>query len=202
MAKIHPLSILPSSCSSSSSDYMTLESEVFTIWMKSLVFNGNGCTVYDSNGQIVYRIDNYNHKCGNEVYLMDLRGKVLLTIRRKKHRIFGCWEGYKCNGSNEEKPWFKVRKPWRILKGDSPCEVSLGWDKDQPISYRIEGLDGRSACKIVDQNGGLVAEVKQKHSTSGVVLGDDVLSLVVEPNIDHSLIMGLMVVHGLINQCM
>jgi hypothetical protein len=35
-----------------------------------------------------------------------------------------------------------------------------------------------------------------------VSLGEDVLTLVVEPNVDHSLIMGLLVVHGLINHSM
>lgn len=42
-------------------------------------------------------------------------------------------------------------------------------------------------------------QVKRKQTSSGVALGDDVFSLVVEPNIDHSLIMGLVIVHGLMN---
>lgn len=51
--------------------------------MKSLVLHGKGCTVFDSNGGIVYRVDNYDRKFSNEVYLMDFRGKVLYTILRK-----------------------------------------------------------------------------------------------------------------------
>ncbi|XP_077230750.1 protein LURP-one-related 11-like [Tasmannia lanceolata] len=201
MAKIHPQAFLSSASSSSFSNYIAPTKEIFTIWMKSLISNSKGCTVFDSNGKIIYRIDNYEQKYSDEVYLMDLRGDVLFTILRKKLRLFGRWEGYKSNGSKmeQEKPWFKVRKPCRILKGDPPCQVTVGWNKDRPDCYRIEGLAGKSACKIVDKAGRLVAEVKQKHSSSGVVLGDDVLSLVVEPNTDHSLIMGLVVVHGLIN---
>ncbi|XP_077240892.1 protein LURP-one-related 11-like [Tasmannia lanceolata] len=180
---------------------MTTTREIFTIWMKSLICNSNGCTVYDSSGQIIYRIDNYESKCSDEVFLMDLRGRVLFTIIRKKLGVFGHWEGYKSNGSKQEqeKPWFRVRKPCRILKGNSPCKVTVAWDKNHTDYYRIEGFAGKSACKIVDHAGRLVAEVKQKHSTSGVVLGNDVLSLVVEPNTDHSLITGLVVVYGLIN---
>jgi len=57
--------------------------EVFTIWMKSLVLNGSGCTVYDSAGSIVYRVDNYGARRAADVCLMDLAGNVVLQILRK-----------------------------------------------------------------------------------------------------------------------
>lgn len=43
------------------------------------------------------------------------------------------------------------------------------------------------------------SQVKKKQSASGEVLGDDVLKMVVEPFIDHCLIMGFFVVYSLIN---
>lgn len=61
--------------------------KVFTLWMKSLVLNGRGCTVYDSTGGIVYRVDNYGSSCSDNVYLMDLRGKIVLNILKK---VFIC----------------------------------------------------------------------------------------------------------------
>ncbi|KAL5995794.1 hypothetical protein ACLOJK_025864 [Asimina triloba] len=206
MAKIYPQALLSKSLSpsSSSSEFMNSERETFTIWMKSLVFNSNGCTVFDSNGDIVYRIDNYNNKCSSEVYLMDLRGRVLFTICRKKLRVFGRWEGYKCNDSmvEEKKPWFQVKKPCRILRRDMPCDVTVSQQQGPSSHYKIVGKAGDLACQIVDQAGRLVAQMTRKQSALGVVLGDDVLSLVVEPNTDNSLIMGLLVVHGLINRRM
>lgn len=78
MAKVHPQAPL-----ASSSYFTASKQETFTIWMKSLVLDGNGCTVFDSKGEIVYRVDNYNSKCRDEVYLMDFKGKVLYTILRK-----------------------------------------------------------------------------------------------------------------------
>lgn len=79
--KVHPQAPL-----SASSCYTSSRQETFTIWMKSLVLNGNGCTVFDSRGEIVYRVDNYNSKCRDEVYLMDFKGKVVFTILRKVKR--------------------------------------------------------------------------------------------------------------------
>ena len=81
MAKVHPKALY-----SSSYCHFTSRQETFTIWMKSLVLDGKGCTVYDSDGQIVYRVDNYNHKRGEDVHLMDLKGNTLFTILRKVNK--------------------------------------------------------------------------------------------------------------------
>ncbi|KAA8520808.1 hypothetical protein F0562_011481 [Nyssa sinensis] len=172
--------------------------------MKSLVFHGNGCTVYNSDGEIVYRIDNYDRKCSNEVFLMDLTGKVLCTLLRKKLGAFWHWEGYKYNDPKvkNEKPWFQVRKNCKFLKRNSECQVTMGCYEARTSCYRIEGNALKLALKIVNSEGGVVAEVKQKQSSSGIVLGDDVLSLVVEPHVDRSLVMALVAVYGLIGNKM
>lgn len=73
--------VRPQATPSSSTPKVTAERETYTLWMKSIVYK-NGCTVYDSNGDIVYRVDNYDQKCRSEVYLMDLHGNVLYILRR------------------------------------------------------------------------------------------------------------------------
>ncbi|KAL5551718.1 hypothetical protein UlMin_001894 [Ulmus minor] len=190
MAKIHP--------HQAPSFYPQLSSqrENFTIWMKSLVFHTNGCTIYNSKGQIVFRVDNYEEKCSDEVHLMDGKGKVLCTIRKKGLRPFGGWNGYRssCSNLKKEKPWFQVKRYCRALMGNNlACQVSVGRDK-----YRIIRLEGKLAgFRIINLDGNIIAEAKQKLSSSGVVLGDDVLTLEVESNEDHSLIMALVTVYGL-----
>ncbi|KAH1066322.1 hypothetical protein J1N35_031309 [Gossypium stocksii] len=215
--------------------FTTSTEETFTIWMKSLILSGKGCTVFDSNGRIVYRVDNYNRKYCDEVYLMDSTGKVLFTIRRKKFRLIKFWEGFRTFSgrvSDEDKnPVFEVRKSCRILRCDSICEVIVRLHRDQPCQhYRMESCPGKSTFKIVDKLGRLITEVKlitiaiiiecfkvllikwrywmtmkqvkRKQSKSGVSLGEDVLTMVVETHIDHSLVMGLVVVYSLINGTM
>jgi uncharacterized protein YxjI len=75
MARVFPQAAI-------SSPYMSTERETFTVWMKSLVYQTNGLTVYNSNGEITYRVENYD-KCSNEVHIMDLHGNILFTIRKK-----------------------------------------------------------------------------------------------------------------------
>jgi uncharacterized protein YxjI len=82
MGKVHPQAIV-----SSPTYNITSKQETFTLWMKSLVLNGKGCTVFDSNGQIAYRVDNYNSNHRDRVDLMDQRGNTLFTILKKVSRI-------------------------------------------------------------------------------------------------------------------
>ncbi|KAL8064229.1 hypothetical protein ABFX02_01G076600 [Erythranthe guttata] len=201
MAKIHPNLSIGSSVSSSCS---SLERETFTIWMKSLVFHGNGCTVYNSGGEVVFRVDNYQERCRSEVFLMDSSGKVLFSIKRKKLGIFGCWEGIKWSNNskgikNKGRPCFQVRRNRRIFSRDIlSCRVNLKFDENMGSYYRIIGLEGKSTLKIIDFSGQLLAEAVRKQSL-GVALGEDVLKLTVEPHVDQSLIMALVTVYGSIN---
>ncbi|VAH42411.1 unnamed protein product [Triticum turgidum subsp. durum] len=84
MARVHSSPSFPSSSSPAAAACAGERSgKVFTLWLKSLVLNGRGCTVYDSDGHIVYRVDNYGSKCSDNVCLMDLRGNVVVNIHKK-----------------------------------------------------------------------------------------------------------------------
>ncbi|XP_050899799.1 protein LURP-one-related 4 [Lathyrus oleraceus] len=195
MAKVHPQKQEPTTSSQSHDDKCLNKRERYTVWMKSLVLHSNGCTVYDSNGSIVYRVDNYDRKGGREVNLMNLQGNVVCTIK-KRLLAFGCWEGHKyCNNSDsrshEEQPWFQVK---RCLTGKTACEIKVG-----SLNLWIERMSiGKSfGFRIINKNGEMIAEAKQKESCSGIVLSNDVLTLDLAAGTDHSLIMALIIVYGL-----
>ncbi|KAK1438643.1 hypothetical protein QVD17_04452 [Tagetes erecta] len=192
MAKIHPR--IPFSSSSCST-----ERETYTIWMKSLVLNSNGYTVYDSNGEVVYRIDNYDRKCRSEVYLMDLRGNIVCTILRKKLLRSGLWDCY--NDKDSRTPWFRVGKAFRFFKNDSVYDVIVETSEEQSISssnHKIEGSVHALEFKIIDGEGRIAAKVQRKRSSSGIELGEDVLRVTVEPHVDRIFVMALVAIHGLI----
>jgi uncharacterized protein YxjI len=167
--------------------------------MKSLVFHSNGCTVYNSNGNIVYRVDNYDRKGRREVNLMDLKGNLLCTIK-KRLLALGCWEGHKyCRNSNsrsqEQQPWFEVKK-CLTLTGKIACEIKAG---TQNLCLERMSIGKSIAFRIVNKlDGKIIAEAKQKQTESGVVLSNDVLTLNLAAGTDHSLIMALITVYGLI----
>ncbi|XVE64865.1 hypothetical protein DITRI_Ditri07aG0136000 [Diplodiscus trichospermus] len=196
MAKVHPQASVSDPCSRMSS----AGRKTFTIWMKSLVCHTNGCTVFDSKGEIVYRVENYDRKGSSEVHLMDLHGEVLFTILKKKLQPFACWNGYRGNitaDTKKENPCFQVKKFCSIMRRrDLACQVTVGFNKNWIVSLGRK----KQGFKIVNSAGNIIAEVKQKHLSSGMVLGDDVLTLGIEPYVDHSLIVALVTVHGLISR--
>lgn len=89
---------------------------------------------------------------------------MLLLVYVQKMWMFRRWEGYKSiNGldsNNDNKPLFQVRKNCSVSLGkDFSCKVTLKYDNNQASYYRLEGSAGKSALRIIDGQGGLVAEV-------------------------------------------
>lgn len=81
----------------------------------------------------------------------------------QRFKFFCCWEGY-CAAKEikQGKPGFRVRsKTFGILRGGSPFKAVVGLDKNQPCQIKIEKrTSSNSTCKIVDELGLLVAEVR------------------------------------------
>ncbi|KAH9309850.1 hypothetical protein KI387_037761, partial [Taxus chinensis] len=61
--------------------YCSETDTTLTVWNKSLVFTGEGFTVFDSNGNLLFRLDTYDY-----LILMDAQGKPLLTLFSKVKR--------------------------------------------------------------------------------------------------------------------
>uniref|UniRef100_A0A7N2N3N9 Uncharacterized protein n=1 Tax=Quercus lobata TaxID=97700 RepID=A0A7N2N3N9_QUELO len=139
----------------------------------------------------------------------DIAGKWMYRFQRKwrdclsNRWVFRRWDLYKCNNAsmyNKGEPLFQVRKIYRVPKGDVSYQVTMLSEKAQASCYMLEISTGELAFKITDSMGELVAEARQKHSFSGVGLGYDVLTLMVVSHVDHSIVMALVTVYGLM-QC-
>jgi uncharacterized protein YxjI len=165
--------------------------------MKSLVFNGSGCTVYTPDGGVAFRVDNYGSRGGREVFFMDRDGNTLIRIRRKGFGVFRRWEVCRCThdgGVEEATPWFSVR---RTEKGGAAVAMHGG----AGACYRLDGCCAhKSEYRVGGVGGAVVAEVARKQTAAGVVLGEDVLSLTVGSEVDRLLVLGLVVVRGLMNR--
>ena len=198
MAKIQPLpaaSPSPSAADECQSLHPRGE-QVYTVWMKSLVFSGNGCTVYGADGRVAFRVDNYGCRGGREVFFMDRDGKTLIRIQRKGFGVFKRWEARRYFDDGEEaRPWFTLHK---ARKGAAAVTMHGGGGR----TYAVEGCSRKSDYKISGAGGAGVATIARKQTASGIVLGEDVLTLTVGSEVDHLLVLGMVVVCGLMNRCM
>ncbi|XP_022755945.1 protein LURP-one-related 8-like [Durio zibethinus] len=155
---------------------------ILTVWKKSLLFNCNGFTVFDGNGDLVFRVDNYMEGNKGEILLMDATGKPLLTIRRKKMSLGDSWLVYE--GETLVNPTLSVRKSLNILNNKCLAHVFAGNtnNRNNNIMYEIEGSYSQRCCAVYDVKRRLVAEIKRKEAVGGVAFGIDVFRLVVQPD--------------------
>ncbi|GKA17174.1 LURP-one-related 8-like protein [Tanacetum coccineum] len=89
MTKVYPNAVIPTLVAPERHRFLPESSTagrspvVLTVWKKSLLFNCDGFTVYDTKGNLVFRVDNYANSNKSEIVLMDSSGHSLITIRRK-----------------------------------------------------------------------------------------------------------------------
>ncbi|GAB4857441.1 hypothetical protein Ancab_015350 [Ancistrocladus abbreviatus] len=177
-----------------------------TVWRKSLLYCCTGFTVIGSNGDLVYRVDNYRGS-SRAVVLMDAKGKPVLTIRHeKKLGLQDDWLIYEGEADDhtdgrsspkkaKKKPICSVKKQAIFLNSNSNvlAQVFVGPTADKRPAYVIKGSYLKRCCQVVDKARDIVvAEIKMKEAVNGCAsFGSDVFQLVVRPGFDHSLAMAM-----------
>eukprot|EP00253_Pinus_taeda_P001952 PITA_01952 len=184
-----------------SSPSPTFSPATVTVWKRSLIFNVIGFTIFDSLGNLVFRVNNYSSHAKRLLFLMDAVGNVLLTIRHKRLSFNDRWEAFRgdCYGCGI-KPAFRVTQSVSTLfSSKSSAKVVLNPTKRRNMNlcdYEIEG----SRCKpsssftVFGASQKIIAQVTRKQATSGIILGNDVLSLVVQPGMDQTFMMELLII--------
>ncbi|XP_062089865.1 protein LURP-one-related 5-like [Humulus lupulus] len=175
------------------SGFVFEEETSLTVSKTSLFFAGDGFTVYDCRGELVFRVDSYGHNIRDkdELVLMDAHGRCLLTVRRKRPSLHQRWEGYLGERSEGQKPIFSVRRSSIIGRSSVTVEV-MGNPEEE---YQIEGSFGQRSCTIFNSAKELVAEIKRKvDASTNVVLAKDVFSLCLKPGFDGAFAMGLVLI--------
>nr|ADE75958.1 unknown [Picea sitchensis] len=173
----------------------------FTVWKRSLFFHGNGFTVFASSGNVVFRVEDYSSHVKHKLILMDAAGNVIFTMRHKRLSFNNRWEAFRGDGHGCGKPVFSVIKSaWTLFSSKPSARVVLHPRKGHNTKlcdYQIKGRslgERTSSFTVFCGSGEIVAQATRKQATSKIMLGDDVLSLVVQPAIDQTFIMGLLII--------
>ncbi|KAI3805854.1 hypothetical protein L1987_21741 [Smallanthus sonchifolius] len=203
MTKVYPKAVIPALVSSDKQRFFTesstagrnLNPVVLTVWKKSLLFNCDGFTVFDTKGNLVFRVDNYAAANKAEIVLMDASGHSLLTIRRKRLSLTDSWLVY--DGETTTNPRFTVTKHVNFLNAKSLAYVSTtGSPKNRNkknVAYEIEGSYSQRCCVVYDDKRRRIAELKRKEAVKGVAFGGDVFRLVVQSENDSAVAMAIVV---------
>ncbi|KAL1812708.1 hypothetical protein ACET3Z_022773 [Daucus carota] len=164
-----------------------------TVHKTCLFFDGDGFTVYDSSGDLVFRVESYAISAREhaEIVLMDPLGRCLLTVRRKRPSLHQRWEGFLGERKSGQKAIFSVRRSSMIGRSSVTVEVYNSTGDE----YEIEGSIAQRCCTIFDGAKTPMAEIKRKvDCTSETVLGKEVFSLFLKPGFDAAFAMALVLV--------
>ncbi|RCV36264.1 hypothetical protein SETIT_7G304600v2 [Setaria italica] len=196
MGKVHPNAVAPEPATTTVRRSAEEEAPaVLTVWRKSLLFNCDGFTVFDAKGDLAFRVDCYgSSRRRAEVVLMDVAGKPLLTVRRKRLSLLGeHWVIYDGDAADaaagKAKPLLSVRRHVSLKASSKTlAHVTPMASAATSAAFVVEGSYGRRACAVRDARGDAVAEVRRKES-----VGDDVFRLVADPRLGAPLAMGLVI---------
>ncbi|KAG6509376.1 protein LURP-one-related 8-like [Zingiber officinale] len=194
MAKVHPNTTAAASADGPPKTSVVRKEDggevSLTVWRKSLLFGCSGFTVFDSKGNLVFRVDVYGSAVGALV-LMDSCGNPLLTLRRRKMSLGGTWLIF--NGEDAVDPVYSVERQVSLRHGGALAHV-----KPRRLQggrgYEIKGSYARRSCRVYDERRRAVAEVRRKEPAGGAAFGGDVFRLVVESDFDACLAMALVIV--------
>ncbi|KAJ8637609.1 hypothetical protein MRB53_011876 [Persea americana] len=174
------------------------EEKQLTVFKTSHFFVGDGFTVYDSNGEVVFRVDSYggsDSKDQSQLVLMNASGKCLLTVRKKWPSLHNRWEGFVGERMDGQKPMFSVRRSSIIGRSSVTVEVYGNNGSLQAEEYQIEGSYCQRCCTFYNASREVVAEIKRKVAAStNVVLDKDVFCLCIKPGFDGAFAMALVLV--------
>ncbi|ONK61725.1 uncharacterized protein A4U43_C08F32930 [Asparagus officinalis] len=191
MTKVYPNAPSAESPSTPPSDLTADKEEVMTVWRKSLLFNCQGFTVFDGEGNLRFRVDSYSGGRNDEIVLMDSCGKPLFSIRRKRLSLTETWLIYDKEETVE--PLSSVKKHVTLLPSKGLAHVTPCRPRS-PHSYSVEGSYAQRSCTVYDGQRNTVAEIRRKEAPKGVALGGDVFRLVVQPGVDLSFNMAMVIV--------
>ncbi|XP_061340084.1 protein LURP-one-related 5-like isoform X2 [Gastrolobium bilobum] len=180
--------------------YVFKEETHLTVLKTSLFFSGDGFAVYDSKGQLIFRVDSYGPHTTDkdDLVLMDFNGRCLLTLRRKWPSLHQRWEGFKGERTDGDKPMFSVKRSSIIGRSRTSVIVEV-YDKPG-VEYLIEGCFSKRCCKVFNAVKEVVAEICRKvDPTTSVMLGKEVFLLCVKPGFDGAFAMGLVLALDQIN---
>lgn len=169
------------------------EQTQLTIQKTSFFFAGDGFSVYDSNAELLFRVDSYGTEICDEgeLVLMDASGHCLLTVRRKRPSLHQRWEGFVGERLEGQKHIFNVRRSSIMGRTSVTAEVYGNPGEE----YQIEGSFSQRTCTIFNADKQSVAEITRKLDIStNVVLSKEVFSVCLEPGFDAAFVMGLVLV--------
>ncbi|KAI3996750.1 hypothetical protein MKX01_041050 [Papaver californicum] len=158
------------------------------------VTQGNKLGAFDTNGSNIFKVK--GHLLSSCRMLVDAAGIPIVTLQEKRFTLHDRWKVYRGDSSNSENLLFSVKnsKPLQIKTN---LDVFLASNTNEDVcDFKVKQNYTEKSC-VINQGSGsenVIAEMHKEKTVQGKVLGKDIFSVTIHPNVDYAFIVALRVV--------
>ena len=179
--------------------YKSPDSIEFTVSENKLSLSGEGFTISDPDGNVIFRMDGHAFSVRDRCTLLDASGCPILNARKKLLSFHDRWEVAVGDDFDDDHIIFTVKKS-SVLQFKTHLNVYLkGNDNDDEPDFEVKGNFFERHAEILYKDQ-LVAEIKRKYTVGNVLLDKHTFSVVVHSHVDQAFIATLVIILDLIQE--
>uniref|UniRef100_A0A0E0E999 Tubby C-terminal domain-containing protein n=1 Tax=Oryza meridionalis TaxID=40149 RepID=A0A0E0E999_9ORYZ len=167
-----------------------------TVTKKSISLTDGDFTVTDANDNVVLKVKGTLFSIRHRRVLHDGAGQPLLSMQEKILSMHNRWEVYRGDSAHSCDKLFTVKKSSMLQLMKTEMDIFLaGNTAEQVCDFKIKGsYFDRSSAFYLGKSNTIIAQMNRKHTAASVVLGRDVFSITVFPQVDYVFIAALVAI--------
>ncbi|KAL6337694.1 hypothetical protein AAG906_037287 [Vitis piasezkii] len=165
---------------------------------KLLNLSEGSLAVTDMNGTFRFKVKGRVMSLRDRRILQDAAGNALVTLRRKIRTVHNKWLAFRGDSTAAKDLLFTTKLSY-LPEGKSELNVFLAANTDEEVcDFEVKGSWMRRSCTVHAANSDVILAQMHKELDSlkfqSNVLGKDIFAVTVNPNVDFSFIVALIVI--------
>ncbi|KAK9920301.1 hypothetical protein M0R45_028859 [Rubus argutus] len=168
---------------------------------KLMTIKEGAFSVSDAEGKDMFTVKGSVFSLHDTRQLLDSAGTPLLTFRQKIITAHRRWRVYRGDSSDSKDLLFSAKKSGIVQLIKTELDVFLATNtKEDQHDFKVKGSFRERSCTIYNKDNTIIAQMHKDHGIKNLVLGKDVFSVTVYPQVDFAFIVAVVVVLHEINQ--
>ncbi|KAM5560604.1 hypothetical protein ABKV19_021654 [Rosa sericea] len=167
---------------------------------KLITIKEGAFTVTNVDGEVMFTVKGSFFSLHDTRQLLDSAGTPILTFRQKIISIHRRWEVYRGDSSSSKDLLFSAKKSG-LVQFKTELDVFLATNtKEDQHDFKVKGSFRDKACTIYSKDNTIIGQMHKDVSIKNSILGKDVFSVTVYPQVDFAFIVAAVVILHEINQ--
>ncbi|KAM7463908.1 hypothetical protein LguiA_032029 [Lonicera macranthoides] len=153
--------------------------------------------VTDASENILFQIKGKPLRVHERHVLLDSSLNPLVSLQQKILTAHKRWHVFRGDSSEPEDLLFSIKKSSMVqFKRELDLDVFLASNsKEDKCDFKVKGSWFERSCSIyAGESLTIIAQMRKKHGLQSIVLGKDMFSVTIYPNVDQALVVCLVVI--------